>query len=229
MNPLRNFEQYVAWLKAIYEEDPLLMLANKYGLDTPSDNELIVLSASPNELEQMLSEMRFVPKPGTSPSERTEKWGTPWTRESVNISLRAYLLDRELTYAQFLSMDQPKTVEISQMEDENISFLGRGRKVGETIIHTAITLHPYNRDSEKKIPPEQYASMKEVYARNSQKRIGECTVQELLQDTYFGDSHRIFADEFIAIMEHLSRQDCQAAFQHYKAPHLVAIHNLSLI
>ena len=228
MSQPKTFEQYAAWLKTtVYEEDPLLMLANRTGIDAPGDNELIVLSASPSELEKMLLQMKFVPKPNESSTQRTEQWGTAWTREPVTLSRRTYLLTEGLTYAQILFMDQPQTLEIRQ-DDETVSFLGRGRKVGEMVIHTAVTLHPYNRDSEKSIPPEEYRVMKEVYARNAQKKVGDSTVQELLQDTYFGDSHRIFADEFLFMMEHLAKQDYRAVFQHYKAPYLIAVHNVDL-
>ena len=225
MSSLKNFEQYAAWLRTVYEEDPLLMLAHRVGLDTPGDNELIVLSASPSELEQMLLEMKFAPKQNEAPTQRTEQWGTVWTREPITLSRRTYLLNDGLTYAQVLSMEQPKTSEINQ-DNEKVSFLGRGRKVGEMSIYTAMTLHPYNRDSEKNIPPEQYAAMKEFYKSNSQKIVGERTIQEWLSDSYFGDDHRIFADEFMFVMEHLAKQGCQAAFQHYKAPHLIAVHNV---
>lgn len=226
---MRNFEQYAAWLRSVYEEDPLLMLAHRVGLlDTPGDNELIVLSASPSELEQMLLEMKFAPKQNEAPTQRTEQWGTVWTREPLTLSRRTYLLNDGLTYAQVLSMDQPNTSEINQ-DNEIVSFLGRGRKVGEMSIHTAMTLHPYNRDSEKNIPPEQYTSMKEFYKLNSKKMIGERTIQEWVGDLFFRGCNRIFSDEFMFIMEYLARQDCQAAFQHYKAPHLIAVHNVSLI
>ncbi len=70
--------------------------------------------------------------------------------------------------------------------------------------------------------------MTEVYVRNIQKKVGNHTVKELLQNTYFRDSFRIFADEFLFIMEHLAKQDYQAVFQHYKAPHLIAVHNVDL-
>ena len=229
MNPLKNFEQYAAWLRNVYKEDPLLMLARRYtNFDVPGDNELIVLSTSPNELERILTEIGFVPKQGTSPSERNQQWGTPWTREPLSLSHRDYVLKDGLTYVQFEAVDQPKTVTIRDDKDGSVSFMGMGEKVGEMSIHTQLIIHPYNRDSAKSIPSEQYAAMKEVYARNADKKIGERTVKELLRNTYFVASHRIFADEFMALIEYLSRQECQAAFQHYKSPQLIATHNVSL-
>ncbi len=146
MNQLKKFEQYTAWLRTVYEKDPLLMLAKYTDLDVPTDNQLIVLSASPNELERMLSEMGFVPKPDTSPSRRTKGGGTPWTTESITLSHRDYVLNNGLTYAQVEALDQPKTVDICNDGDETFSFNGRSEKVGEISIHTQLILNPYNQD-----------------------------------------------------------------------------------
>src|SRR3989338_2484504 len=135
MDQLRKFEEYVDWLRTVYEEDPLLMLANYTELDVPTDNQLIVLSASPNELEKMLSEMGFVPKPDSSPSQRTRGGGTPWTTESITLSHKDYVLKNGMTYAQVEAVDQPKTVDICNDGNETFSFNGRSEKIGEMSIH----------------------------------------------------------------------------------------------
>ena len=56
MNNHLRFGEYANWMETVYEEDPLLMLSQyiPHHFGVPKDNELIVLSSSPDQLEQIL-------------------------------------------------------------------------------------------------------------------------------------------------------------------------------
>ncbi len=236
--PLQDFEQYIASQRTVYEQDPLLLLSKRsprYNFGVPQDNGLLVFSCSLNELEKMVLEMGFVAKPGAEVSQREEKYGTPWTREVVTFTHKDYVRTGKLTVLQVEGLEQPKLGEIV-VTDVNgarsgLSFRGMyggiGPTVGEMRIQSQLLLHPYG-GSAKRFSDEQYAAMKEMYVRNAAKRIGDKTIEELMRHVDFTLSYRLFADEFLEIIEYISRQNCQVIYQYFKASRLIARHNVPL-